>query len=105
MIVIDVTNKASLNGAETWLNLYNDNKIGDGFVFLVGNKIDLNEREISKEEGKKKAEEMGIPYFELSAKTGENVESLFHKLIDTFQDSSANPIRDEVEKKGDNQIK
>lgn len=70
LIVIDVTNKASLNGAEAWLSLYNDNKTGDGLVFLVGNKIDLNEREISKEEGKKKAEEMGIPYFELSAKTG-----------------------------------
>jgi len=49
LIVIDVTNKASLNGVETWLNLYNNNKIGDGFAFLVGNKIDLNEREISKE--------------------------------------------------------
>lgn len=70
LIVIDVTNKASLNGVENWLNLYNNNKTGDGFAFLVGNKVDLDGREVSREEGKKKAEEMGIPYFELSAKTG-----------------------------------
>lgn len=70
LIVVDVTSKASLNSAESWLNLYNENKTGEGFAFLIGNKIDLDYREVTKEEGKKKADELGIPYFELSAKTG-----------------------------------
>jgi 50S ribosomal subunit-associated GTPase HflX len=25
-----------------WINLFNENKVGEGFVFLVGNKMDLN---------------------------------------------------------------
>lgn len=28
LIVIDVTSRASLNSAESWLNLYNENKTG-----------------------------------------------------------------------------
>ena len=49
LIVVDVTDRASLNSAESWLHLYNENKNGeDGFVFLIGNKIDLAERQISK---------------------------------------------------------
>ena len=71
--MVDVTNKNSLNNAETWLNLYNENKTVDGFTCLIGNKIDLEYREISKEEAAKKAEELGMPYYELSAKTGENL--------------------------------
>ena len=74
MIIIDVTSKSSLNSAEAWLSLYNDNKTGEGFTFLVGNKIDLEYREVTQEEAQEKAKEMGIPYFEVSAKTGANIE-------------------------------
>ena len=47
MIIIDVTSKTSLNNADSWLSLYNDNKTGEGFAFLVGNKIDLEYREVT----------------------------------------------------------
>lgn len=44
--------------------MYNENKTGNGFTLLIGNKIDLErDREVSIEEGKKKAEQLGIPYF------------------------------------------
>jgi len=55
LIVIDVTSRASLNSTESWLKLYNDNRTGEGFTFLIGNKIDLEYREVSQEEAKKKA--------------------------------------------------
>lgn len=55
LIVFDVANGASLNSAESWLNLYNENKTGEGFTFLIGNKIDLEYRDITQEDGKKKA--------------------------------------------------
>jgi len=41
LIIFDVTNRDSLNNVESWLNLYNENKSGEGFTFLIGNKIDL----------------------------------------------------------------
>ena len=49
LIIIDVTSKTSLNNADSWLSLYNDNKTGEGFAFLVGNKIDLEYREVTQD--------------------------------------------------------
>lgn len=48
LIVFDVTSLASLEQCHLWIKLYNENKAADGFLFLVGNKIDLDYREISK---------------------------------------------------------
>lgn len=44
LIVFDVTSKNSLGEVETWVNLFNENKVGDSFIVLIGNKIDLDYR-------------------------------------------------------------
>ena len=49
---------------------------------LVANKIDREFREVAQEQAKKKATELKMPYFEISAKTGENIEEMFHSVID-----------------------
>lgn len=46
-----------------WASLFNENKTGDGFILMIGNKIDLDYRQISVEEGQEKAAKLGIPYF------------------------------------------
>lgn len=49
---------------------------------LVGNKADLdNKRLVSREEAQKLADEWNVPYFETSAKTRMNVETIFHTLM------------------------
>ena len=73
-----------------WINLFNENKVGEGFVFLVGNKMDLNQREVSLEEAKEKAERFGVPYMEISAKTGQNIENLFFDLVEAANEKSSN---------------
>lgn len=65
-----------------WANLFNENKGGEGFVFVVGNKIDLQNREVSETEAREYCEKMGAPYFEISAKTGDNVSQLFLRLVE-----------------------
>lgn len=77
ILVYDVTSKQSLMDVENWMRLYNDNKTFEGYIVLVGNKIDLPNRKVSREEGKRMAADLKIGYFELSAKTGENVTELF----------------------------
>lgn len=47
LIVFDVTSKNSLGEVETWVNLFNENKVGESFIVLIGNKIDLDYREIT----------------------------------------------------------
>jgi Ras-related protein Rab-8A len=41
---------------------------------LVGNKSDINDRQVSYAEGERLAAELGIKFFETSAKTGINIE-------------------------------
>ena len=53
--------------------------------FLVGNKTDLVEQRVIKnEEAKKFADEHNLPYIETSAKDGFNIEELFDKSLDKY---------------------
>lgn len=81
ILVYDVTSKDSINKALTWID---DNKIindSNVIIALVGNKIDGENRKISFEEGQNIANERNFVFEEVSAKTGENVESLFINKI------------------------
>jgi GTPase SAR1 family protein len=44
---------------------------------LVGNQIDKDDRKVSTEEGRLRAKELGVEYFETSAKTGVGISELF----------------------------
>ena len=58
-------------------------------MVLVGNKIDLKEeREVSEEQGRKRAEELGLLYFEVSAKTGDELEELFSNVMEVSTEKS-----------------
>ena len=63
---------------------------------IVGNKTDLEEkRQVSTEEGKAMAEELGSMFIETSAKLGDNVKELFtdlaRKLPGVANDSQGEP--------------
>ena len=78
LLIYDVTNKKSFERIAYWMNeLKDNNQINEIDICLVGNKIDLEGRVISREEGEKFAFDNGIKYFEVSAKTNEGIEELF----------------------------
>lgn len=78
-ICVDVTDPTSWESLEYWINRIRESAIDLDLVSIVGCKSDTgNEREVSKEEAQKKADDLGYPYFETSAKTGEGVSNLFN---------------------------
>ena len=90
--VYDITNKDSLTNLESWINLTNENCSTNVINFLVGNKSDLEkEREVSKDEGIKFAQENNLIFMETSAKNNVNVDKLFqyftYKLIKYFEEN------------------
>ncbi|MGV9199703.1 MAG: Rab family GTPase, partial [Promethearchaeia archaeon] len=77
-IIYDVTRPETFKNVETWHKEITEVEPSINLM-LVGNKIDL-ERKVSREQGEKKAEDLGISYEETSAKTGENIGEAFRLL-------------------------
>lgn len=79
-----------------WLAEINSNaKDDDCLKLLIGNKSDKSaEREVSVEEGKALAKELGMPFLETSARTADRVEAAFAKMtleLIKQRDPSVNP--------------
>ena len=80
LIVYDVTIRKSFENVTTWVECVDKFAKTNVLRILVGNKTDLEEkRVISKEEGKKLAEENGLKFYEISAKT-------MNGLLEMFED-------------------
>lgn len=81
IVVYDITQPESLDKAKYWINELQKQTNNDILIALVGNKLDLeNERKISKESAESFANDLGLLYFEVSAKSGENIQTLFKQI-------------------------
>ena len=83
IIMYDVTDIYALDNIEKWIiDLDHINEKKDYISFLVGNKIDSPDRCITFQEGKKKADELNLPYFEMCCQDKENVDIFFQILLE-----------------------
>ncbi|XP_062584112.1 ras-related protein Rab-18A-like [Saccostrea cucullata] len=83
ILVYDVTNRASFQKLDVWLNeLETFSTKHDLIKMLVGNKIDQENREVSKEDGLKFARKHHMLFIEASAKTREGVQCAFEELVE-----------------------
>ena len=78
-LIYDVSMKSSFNNIPNWITLIRS--IENNTLVLCGNKIDLAEREVKKEEGEALAQKEGIAFFEVSAKTGEGIKDMFYSSV------------------------
>ena len=82
-VVYDITRKSSFLNIDKWIGELKTNGSEDILIILVGNKSDLEDkREVSTEDGEKKAKQYGIAFCETSALQGKNIEYAFNILID-----------------------
>ena len=80
VIVYDVSSRASFENSAKWVAQVKAERGGDVIIALVGNKMDLDGREVSVQEGEQKAKDEGVMFIETSAKAGFNVKVLFRKI-------------------------
>ena len=87
ILIFDVTNVKTYENIKKWINEIKEEISEKVAIVLIGNKIDnVQERKISKEQGDKLASEIGVKFFETSAKTGEGInESVFFLVKKIFE--------------------
>jgi len=74
ILMYDITNEESFNSVQDWVTQIKNYSWDNAQVILVGNKCDMEEeRVISSERGKQLAEQLGVRFFETSAKENINV--------------------------------
>ncbi|XP_054710585.1 ras-related protein Rab-27A-like [Uloborus diversus] len=84
ILLFDVSNEQSFLNIRNWLEQLKTHAYCDNpDIVLCGNKADLEDTRFMKEEKlREEAEKYGLPYFETSAITGQNVTKAFDTLLD-----------------------
>ena len=82
ILIYDITNRKTFENVSNWINQIKEEVSEKVTIIFVGNKIDDEEhRAVQTEEGKNLANELGLMFFECSAKSGENIDSTFNELV------------------------
>ena len=81
-LVYDVTRPSTFLNVASWYD--NFIKVSpDAVIILVANKVDREDRVVPQEAGEMVRRWLNIDYIETSAKTGENIEEMFTKCVET----------------------
>ena len=83
LIVYDVTSELSFEKVQKWTKDLNDHELSSGVKivkFIVGNKIDCEEVEVTAKTGMSYAESIGAEFHEVSAKNDTNITPLFQDV-------------------------
>ena len=77
VMVFALNDRASYNAMENWLKQIKTHAAENVVKVLVGNKVDVEDRKVTEEEGRRLAAEFGVDYFEVSAKENSNIAEMF----------------------------
>ncbi|KAI9495451.1 GTP-binding protein ryh1 [Zychaea mexicana] len=91
VVVFDISNRNSFLNTEKWIDDVRAERGNEVIIVLVGNKTDLNDkRQVTLEEGEKKAKDYNVMFIETSAKAGHNVKTLFRRIAQALPGMDSN---------------
>jgi len=79
LMVFDVNRLVSFKNLDNWLTEVHTS-CGKIPILMLGNKIDLDMRQVKQSDAEKYAKTNNLPYYETSAKTGAQVFDVFYEL-------------------------
>ena len=81
-IIYDITQQNSFENVDKWVKIFKNISAENAELILLGNKSDFDDyRQIEKEEGKKKAENLNISFYETSAFDVDSIKIAFQDLL------------------------
>ena len=98
LLIFDITNKETFNKLDIWIKDIIENSPPDCILMLIGNKYDLKDnRKISYDDANILSQRFNIFYYEVSAKSGNNIalafEQLTYRIIDKQREEENNVNR------------
>ncbi len=90
--------RTSFENVKDWINRIRNEGGDNAIIMLCGNKLDLvelNQRKVMTEEGEALAKDLNCLFAEVSAKTGENVKTVFHTAAAQLPSPEANSSQPE----------
>ena len=79
MIVYDITSRSSFINVDNWVRESNIYGSMAKYKLLIGNKCDnSNNRQVSYAEGSQLSDDISMPFFEVSARSGHKVNEIFY---------------------------
>jgi len=94
-VVFDLSDKQSFQNVEGWIRLMQQFEAGSVLKVLIGNKCDL-ERDVPKEDVQKICAEFKLPYYEVSAKTGQNIVEPFEFMARLVKKGYLDKLKDSI---------
>ena len=83
LLVYAIDDKDSFDKINEWIQAIEDEvNLSNKAIYIVGNKIDIENRKITYEQGKKLSDDKNVDYFETSAKTGKGIKEVFQQIYE-----------------------
>ena len=91
ILIYDVTNTETYDNVENWISQIKEEASPNVVIYLVGNKVDMEDkRKVSTEEGQKIADDNNLPFIETSAKSDININETFDNLVEKMDSVFSN---------------
>ena len=80
-----IDDKDSFDKISEWIQAIEDEvNLSNKAIYIVGNKIDIENRKITYEQGKKLSDDKNVDYFETSAKREKVLKRFFNKYMKKY---------------------
>ena len=87
LLMYDITNEKSFSNIQNWITQIKEETSSNIVLFIIGNKIDLeDQRKITYENGKNLAKQYQYPFFEASSKSAININEIFDNMAENVDE-------------------
>ena len=91
ILIYDITSTETYENVENWISQIKEEASPNVVIYLVGNKVDMEDkRKVSTEEGQKIADDNNLPFHETSAKSDININETFDNLVEKMDSVFSN---------------